>query len=479
LHRRRLESIGRWICAALALYVSWLGVAYYFHIDGIARHHLETIWFWFAAAAAGMALISPARRAAAEQTTALPAWSTAVLLVAFAIAAIAIDFPALRLGFLSDDFVFAGIASRGERVGPAWSFVRPLPTLLFRLFAGRPAGLHVVLVLLHAANAALIVQLATALELPPRTAIAAGLLFLTFPAHVEAIAWCSGIQDALMTAGVLVAIVSVGQSRPASAAGGFAAALLSKETAVAAPVLGALAIPKRWRVWLIGLVIAGSYTIWHVVAVPVAQGYAVAPSRYSLKELIVRPYATLAVPVRSSTLAHRPWLGALAVALLAALVIRAATAWRGDRQALLRVASCVAWILAATAPVYSMFDITGTLEGSRYAYLPAAGWSVLLASMMLATAARANLVLVAAACAIGIAGVRTNLGPWTLAAQARDRVIASVERARESGCLAVWVEQPPDSIEGAYVFRNGLAEAVAPASLSPDAPAACRVALPH
>jgi len=479
LHRGRLETVVRWICAALALYLSWLGAAYYFHIDGIARHHLESVWFWFAASAAVAALTNSVRITAAEPARPLAGSLTAVLFTAFAAIAIAIYLPALRLGFLSDDFVLARIASRGELVGPAWSFVRPLPTLLFRAFATRPSWFHLVLVLLHAANASLIVQLAGTFELPPRTAIAAGMLFLTFPAHVEAIAWCSGVQDALMTAGVLVAIVSVGRSRPASAAVGFTAALLAKETAVAAPVLGALAIPKRWRIWLIGLMIAGAYAIWHVMVVPVAQGYAAAPSRYSLKELIVRPFATLAVPFRSATLAHRPWLGALAVALLAALIVRAAVVWRGDRRALWTAAACVAWVLAAMAPVYSMFDISGTLEGSRYAYLPAAGWSVLLAAMMLATAARANLVLVAAACAIGVAGVRTNLGPWTLAAEARDRVIAAVDRARASGCAAVWVEHAPESIEGAYVFRNGLAEATAPVSLSPDAPPACRVTVPR
>jgi len=130
------------------------------------------------------------------------------------------------------------------------------------------------------------------------------------------------------------------------------------------------------------------------------------------------------------------------------------------------------------APVYSMFDVSGTLQGSRYVYLAVAGWSILMATLLLPARSRLDLFLVVAACAIGVIGVRLNLVPWTRAAAMRDEVLSAVERARASGCSDVWIRNVPDSVQGAYVFRNGLAEAIAPTTLSTAAPPSCWISVP-
>jgi hypothetical protein len=59
-----------------------------------------------------------------------------------------------------------------------------------------------------------------------RQSFTAAALFLTFPANLEAVAWCAGIQDVLMTAGVLGANrrgVGIGDSALARRGGGVAA----------------------------------------------------------------------------------------------------------------------------------------------------------------------------------------------------------------------------------------------------------------
>jgi hypothetical protein len=61
------------------------------------------------------------------------------------------------------------------------------------------------------------------------------------------VAWCAGIQDVLMTAGVLGAIVAASASATVLSLVAVAASLLSKETAVAAPFLMWLSNRTRWR----------------------------------------------------------------------------------------------------------------------------------------------------------------------------------------------------------------------------------------
>jgi hypothetical protein len=63
--------------------------------------------------------------------------------------------------------------------------------------------------------------------------------------------------------------------------------------------------------------------------------------------------------------------------------------------------------------------------------------------------------------AVGVAGVRLHLDPWAQAAGMRDAVLRSAHaRLGSADCLAASFEGLPDSVRGAYVFRNGFAEAM-------------------
>lgn len=457
---------------AVSIYVGCLAYAYYFHRWGIARHHLETAWMWLVGVVLLFALPKRSTPLAARPVQRV----RGVTLFAFVGAAAVLYLPVLGNGFLSDDFVLARLAAQNEFLGTSWQFLRPLPVLCFKLVGAHPLPLHAAIVLLHGANAALVAVLATEAGLSAAAAVAAGAIFLTFPAHAEAVAWCSGLQDVLMTTGVLASVALANVSRERLALPALAGALLTKETAVAAPALFWLFNPRRWRVALYGLGIVAAYATWRLLALPPTPGYALAPSSYKLKELLVRPFAALTVPVRTGTVSEWPWLGTALVCGLLALVLRAAWAWRGRRRDIWTSCALALSVLVSVAPVYSLFDVSPTLQGARYLYLPAAAWSILIATLLMPTSSRLNLVLTALVVMSSAVGLRANLTAWNAAARRRDDLLADVVRARQSGCAAVWVRNVPDSVDGAYVFRNGLAEAIAPVVLTQSAPPSCWVA---
>jgi hypothetical protein len=460
----------------LAAYVCVLAVEYYLRLRSVQRHHLESAWMWFIAALLLAALT--AKEAADEKADPRPWTATTSLPLTLITAAIALYYPALRLGFLSDDFVLSALAARGEFFRQSWAFFRPLPLLFYSAAGAHLAILHAVVVILHGLNAALVLWLATTFGLSRSQSLSAAALFLTFPANLEAVAWCAGIQDVLMTAGVLGSIVLASVSATALSLAAVAASLLSKETAVAAPFLMWLSDRARWRTAAAALGVAGAYALWRIATRPLAEGFAAAPTSYKLKELLVRPYGTLAVPFRGAQLTEWPWLGILLVGGLAVLLVRAAWLWRGRRRRILMAGALALWVIVSIAPVYSMFDVSGTLQGSRYVYLATAGWSILMAALLLPARSRLDLFLVMAACGIGAIGVRLNLVPWTRAAAMRDEVLSAVERASTSGCHEVWIRNVPDSVQGAYVFRNGLPEAIAPIAVSSTAPPQCWISVP-
>src|SRR3954454_18716778 len=97
----------------LLSYVSILAAEYYFRIGSVQRHHLESAWMWFIAACALAACFGASRSngpdAGAGSGTAVPYVPAAMIA-----AAIALYYPALRLGFLSDDFTLSALATRNE-----------------------------------------------------------------------------------------------------------------------------------------------------------------------------------------------------------------------------------------------------------------------------------------------------------------------------------------------------------------------------
>jgi hypothetical protein len=125
------------------------------------------------------------------------------------------------------------------------------------------------------------------------------------------------------------------------------------------------------------------------------------------------------------------------------------------------------WVFISVLPLITIFYVGAQLEGARYLYLASTGWAALLvvaANELSQGRLRAGPV---AAAALGIllvanvVGVRAHLARWTHAATVRDAVLrAASADQRLHLCDVVYLQNLPDSVDGAYVFANGAREAL-------------------
>jgi hypothetical protein len=452
----------RLLCVAALARLVWVILGYYV-LDRSARHHLEAAWMIFAAAAIVAAAV--VRQTRAPHLRSDPLAPAAAAVAAWIAASLLLYYQSLSIGLLSDDFVLVALSP----LGTEWQFFRPLPLAAWKIvypLAG-PVGLHVLNVTLHGINAFMVSRL-TAVLLPdaPRIqSVAAGMLFLTFPAAVEPVAWAAGVFDvALVTAGLayLNALLrgAGGVSVPALAA--LTAALLCKETAVALPVLG-------WSLRLVAPVHFGTLA-WSTGMAAVFAAMRMfssdapeitAPLGYFLKEMVSRPFATLGTPFTALELAQAPAIfGVVPQMVLAAIVM----GYLVHRRHGLRPLVPASWILIGVAPLLSYFFISDTLQGSRYLYLPLVGWSVLVAHLSDAGDRRflrvCATLLVSVIVLYGVAGSGRHQAAWARAAATRDVILLEAQRAITArGCETAAFAAIPDSDEGAYLFRNGFIEA--------------------
>jgi hypothetical protein len=59
--------------------------------------------------------------------------------------------------------------------------------------------------------------------------------------------------------------------------------------------------------------------------------------------------------------------------------------------------------------------------------------------------------------AVYVSRLQDERAIWQGAAATRDAVLAEAQRAIDAGaCASVTVADPPDAVDGAFVFRNGL-----------------------
>ena len=475
--------VGRALVIAGSLWVGGLIVGYYLGLGDIARHHLETAWMWLLGGLCTYAAVTHRAPHGVDPST----HRLAVIPVSLGTLALALLLfaPSLSIGLLSDDFVLAARVSDGSY----WSvggteFFRPGPHLLWHLVfetVGRaPIYLHAINVVIHAANAILVAVIAARLGLRPTLAIGAGWLFLCIPSAVEPVVWASGIQDVLMTLGCLVFAVCVAnRASPIlqlTAVASLVIGLLTKETAVVAPALAALLLWGRpgspntvpgWPLLLTGAGLSTVYGLWRLIVTAVPPDYAVVPSRYFLKEFLVRPFAALAVPWSGSVLEQAAWLAPVSAALVLVVLTVAALRLRA-RAELITLIRLGVWVVVSVMPVYAYLSIADDMEGARYVYLGAVGWCLLLVvgvsvSFDATRAGRAAAAIVVGGTIIWWSwGTRVQQAPWRQAAELRDRVlVAATDVLSQTTCRSATFDDLPDSVEGAFVFRNGFEEALA------------------
>jgi hypothetical protein len=461
----------RWGIAAAALaYLGFLLIGY--HITGTARrHHVESAWYTCGAIAIGLALLSggvsrrssivdPSRRGSRREQL--------MIAVAAIVASAVLYFPAVSVGLLSDDFVLLEMPFVG-----GWQHLRPLPLLLWSVIspAVGPAGLHLLNVVLHGVNAALVFCLSTAIvpSSGRRLGVLAAALFITSPVAVEPVTWCAGVFDVTLVTSGLAYLLVLAAGRSAGwttlwAVTSLAIGLACKETAVALPALGfllALRRPVSRHALMASAAVALTYGAVRAIGAPddLLTGVSL---RYGAKELLSRPFAALAEPWTSSDLGSVPLLLGVLVPLGYAVVILGHVL---GRRADWRALSTGAWVVAGAVPVLAYLYVGPDLSGSRYVYLPLVGWVLLLAETAWeqgnGVARRAAVGFLACVAVAGVVGTARRLAAWTEAAALRDVVLVRAEQAiRQNGCAAAILTGAPETYDGAFVLRNGLPEAV-------------------
>lgn len=482
-----MRGVMTWLVAAGWLWLLGLTLLGLFGY-GVRRHNFEAAGIAFVVGLLLFSLSHLGRKRDAPTSPEAPVvprpqWVT---LVPAALAAAAFGW-SVSLGPLSDDFVLRNWAVAGEWMPSDWNFVRPLPLgvwqLLFGL-GGSWAAIHLINVLLHAVNSALVAHIGAS-WLGPRAGVSAGIIFALFPSSTEAVGWGAGVFDLASTAFALGAVaVWLAQSGKAGTiwtlvlmcVGG----LLSKETALAIPALLLLVVavspvqPSRLRivqVLITGLLSLGYLAIRASLA-PVVAGHLqnLPGDRRQWKDLLVRPFSGLTVPMRTDEgVEATVYVGGLLLLTLFAIaairVLRASGTGHESNRAAAVLCLGIGWITLSTLPLLLSFYVAPNLEGSRYLYLPAAGFA-LAASVAFDRWGGSRLNVVATVALAGLLALfasRLNEERhlWVAAANTRDALLTDAARvARAQACGSLAVHDAPDAVRGVFVFREGLAEAL-------------------
>jgi hypothetical protein len=381
----------------------------------------------------------------------------------------------LRDGLLSDDYLYASWA--GESVGSLLRHVtvdsypkvlRPLPALLW-VATRLPEGvllLHLLSLLVHAANAFLIYRILAKQRGDRGLPLLLALGFAAFPLFAEPVVWLAGSFDLWATFFAFLAVMVAGGEerwRAGAAAGLFLLALLSKESVFLLPAILIFTATSR-RLFAIGATAAAAaaYLLLRFSIFRGLGGYVTGAGPSALASFVPADFARalalqlparLLVPLKASTSYILP-LASVSAGLLLAAAVLGRRAW-SVRAPLL---AALAFVLALL-PAAGVFRIEWDLEGSRLLYFPVAAALLVLGfhlrgSSRPALGVLGFLVLWWAVCAA------QNAQGWREAHLTAERTLAAMKAAegRFPQGATVFVDTL-DAYEGAYVFRNGLSEA--------------------
>lgn len=481
--------LGQILTLALGARATYLTAAYLSGFAGTERHDVESAVV--ALVLVGTPLLLAAGNARPDGRE--PVAHRAVEWALWCAASVLLYWPSMSVGLLSDDFV---LMERAEALRLGFvhgEFFRPLPLLVWSAVwrVAGSIGLHTVNVLAHGSVAFLSSRLAGAFVESRWRAVVAGLIVLTFPASVEAVTWISGVFDVTAALFVLAAVLAARRyegnptAGPRVRMGAYTvAALLCKETAIVAPAMIAVdAWARRALRRPLVIDIAAVSCVFGIVGV-VRFFLASDLLRQPLSKYVVQRWAFgtvggVALPYHQQVAQHWPWVAA-SVAVATVALLSAFFVGRPSQTTVRAAVASALWIFLGSLPTLPFFFVGQDLQGARYLYLPAIGYAMLL-SVMAATVGCSAQVLGAGVLTLtvlgGSIGLRSHQQPWRAAADSRDRLLEAVaidSHVRE--CPHVWIERIPDTVEGAYVLRNGAEIAFRGVNvvLTSDAPQGCR-----
>jgi hypothetical protein len=449
----------------------------------------------------------------------------------FLAGAIVLYAASLTIPFVADDWEFLLLVDTSRSIAVCFEllvgrFVRPLVMLsrytLYEAFGLWPLPYHLFSVLLHALNAWLLCLLTMRLaggaspRLPrsspwlPRTSpwlprssswlprsspwlplsspwlppsggsrwigVAAGLLFLAFAGHTEAVTWVAGIADLFVAACLLGMLLAGDRAVEADRGGGWLAlvwalsalGLLAKESAVVLPLVLAAFMLMRGAGWRRLVAHAGVPAA--IVALflvlrtrlygPPTDAYGglgthAGPLFEHVRALLIRSFVPPSQRMAGlwETGADIPLLVALALA------VAGAAAWRARARAALAFA--VIGLGITLAPALPLSISVATTESERMIYVPSA-FAAVITVVTIDALARRRTIAVAAIAALTLAHavlLQRMHARWRAAADVFDGVTQSFvreARANDPGPDGLmFVLSLPDNVRGAYVFRRG------------------------
>jgi hypothetical protein len=337
-----------------------------------------------------------------------------------------------------------------------WQYISPYPTnyyrplfmtwlmLNYQAWGVDPMLWHLSAVLHHLLATLLFFFLARRLLEDDLPAGVAALIFAVHPAHVEAVAWISGVTEplfAILTFGTLLCYLHWrDETDPARAwkwraasIGLFAAAIFSKETAIVIPLL---VIAFDWilyrgeeghtgerlrRIFSVAFPFAAVLFVYTALRIHVLHGFAPVKRPWPLADIVFTWPLALAYYIRQLLLPFRysvfpamapvkdPGFLNFSVPVLIVAAAGGGLYWVARRS---RTAACaVALLLIPLAPVLnvSAFAFDDFMH-DRYLYVPSAGFCILLALGWERLGSRLRIaVLVPAVLLLGIVTVRTSL----------------------------------------------------------------------
>lgn len=399
--------------------------------------------------------------------------------------------PVLNAFFLADDFAYLdSIKTMGS---PAVMFT-PLagryfrPMAMFVYYANYqisgldPTSVHVTMLLVHVVNTWLVFLLGRQLA-PKRTILLpalAGLLFLVFGGHAEAISWISGMADPLVTmfllTGVLCFMHVLDSPRPLPWAIGvwlaFVGALFSKESSAVFPALVGLAFifrvgwPTRAQLGraalaVLPLVLIGvgyillrrqilGFSFVTLEGLGQSQSIAESARRFFIRSFL--PQGPLML-----------WFWHYRLDMLGWLVVALGFGWgviRRDYRALTFLTAC---LFVALAPVLPLSIGISTTDSERLIYLPSAFACLLVVWVFDALLRKPALVTVATLlfCWWHVVELRGHNRFWKAAGEITQGMTASfgpLVREHWRPGQPIFVMGLPDNLRNTFTWRRGFHE---------------------
>ncbi len=402
-----------------------------------------------------------------------------VVLVAFAGISLVLFSSSTTRIFLSDDYcTLHYIVANNSFLLP--SFFRPLGDLTlkwtYQLAGLDPFYFYLVNILLHAVNSFLVYLFCMKWFANENRvhlfAIIAGLLFLTYPSHAEAIFWAIGRGISLATFFSLLAMITF-MSRMSITARYILVSLLyfvamaCYESAVMLPfvLFAMLGTSSRRRnfIWTILLLTTLFFHIYlrYQITGGVWQAYnGIILSKDIIQYLsaFVKIILRLFIPPFNQPLLFTI-SGVTALTIISMIIFRNRKKFETD-TIFIRTILFVTTGLVATIVVAISFGLsTRTSEGDRLMYLPSVFYSILISLLIvrLITSIRKIALATVLLLAFQIGFLMINQHNWIRASAYAVKVINAI---RDNKQRPLYIINLPSDNKGAYIFRNCLPEAL-------------------